>query len=123
MPVSVSPREGRGEPRSSLMWPSVPLGATRLFFKPTRDDLGRETRETQEALSAAGARHRHPIKAVGTPCSEQSQLGRVRAQIFEECPTVPVSLARHHSLLLPKQQKKEYCGCWECAERVCAETH
>lgn len=103
-------REGGGGGESLaplLCGPLCPSAQPVCFSKPARDDLGRETREAQEALSAAGARHRRPIKAVGTPCSERSQLGRVRTQIFEECPTVPVPLARHHRLLLPKQQQQQ----------------
>lgn len=123
MPVSVS---SGGLNLTSLSCGRLPPQPQPVCFSNPPETSRQRDREAQEALSAAGlkarARHRHPIKAVGTPCSELSQLGCVRAQIFEKCPTVRVPLARHHRLPLPKQKRRE--GVWMlgmCKTHVCTD--
>ncbi len=102
-PVPVSASDG-GENLSPLSCGCLPLSPACLFSNPP----DRRWSEAQEALSAAcpkaHARHRHPIKALGTPCSKLSQLGCVWAQIFEQRSTVRVPLAEHHRIPRPKQK-------------------
>lgn len=119
-PVPVSVSDG-GETSVLSHVAVCPSSPACLFANPPETSWS----ETQEALSAAcpkaHARHRHPIKALGTPCSKLSQLGCIWAQIFEKCSMVRVPLAQHQRIPLPKQKFGGGEGVWMlrmCIRRV-----
>lgn len=108
-----------GKPQSSLMWLSAPQPSLSVL-KPTRHKMERCTRDAQCSLPRKPrARHRHPIKALGTPRCELSQLGFVWAQIFEHCSTARVPLAEHHRIPRPKQKFGGRVEGWRCGWRGC----
>ena len=109
--------DGGGKPQSSLMWLSA-LQPGLSVLKPSRHKMERCTRDAQCSLPRKPrARLRHPIKALGTPRCELSQLGFVWAQIFEHCSTARVPLAGHHRLSRPKQKFGGRVEGWRCGWR------
>lgn len=93
-----------GKHQSSLMWLSAPQAQPVCFQTHRTQDGARHKRRSVRPRLRARARHRHPIKALGTPCSELSQLGCVWAQIFEQRSAARVPLAEHHRIPRPKQK-------------------
>lgn len=68
-----------GKPQSSVMWPSAPQPSLVSLQAHQRRAWQRHKRRSVQPV----CQHRHPIKALGTPCPKLNQLGCICAQIFE----------------------------------------